>query len=324
MTRTIGRSGIEVGDIGIGTWAIGGPFHSTTGSALGWGEVDDEESIRMLHRAVELGANLIDTADVYGAGHSETVIGRAFTGRRDDVVIATKWGNTYDEASKVMGPEDRSPEYVRIALEKSLRRLQTDHVDVLQLHVSVPVEIAGELVAACDKLLDEGKIRAYGWSTDDLDRAELFADAHASVIQHELNVLGDAPEMLALCERHDLASFNRSPLAMGLLSDKITADTRIGGADIRATNPEWLRWFVDGRPAPEFLARRDAIREILRGGGRTLAQGALAWNLARSPRTIPLPGCRTLQQVEENLGTLHKAALTAEEMAEIARLSTVD
>lgn len=324
MTRIIGRSGIEVSDIGIGTWAIGGPFYTASRSPLGWGDVDDDESVRMLHRAVELGANLIDTADVYGAGHAETVIGRAFKGRRDDVVIATKWGNTYDEATQQMGPPDHSPEYVRVALEESLRRLQTDHVDVLQLHIGTPVEEAGELLVACDKLLDEGKIRAYGWSTDDLERAELFGTGRASVIQHELNVLGDAPRMLELCERHDLASFNRSPLAMGLLSDKITADTRISAGDIRATNPEWLQWFVDGRPAPDFLARRDAIREILRGGGRSLAQGALAWNLARSPRTVPIPGCRTLAQVEENLGTLAKPGLTAAEMAEIARLSKVD
>ncbi|GAA1671797.1 aldo/keto reductase [Fodinicola feengrottensis] len=323
MTRKIGRSGIEVSPIGVGTWAIGGPFFSG-GQPLGWGDVDDDESVRMLRRAVELGANLIDTADVYGAGHAESVIGRAFAGRRDDVVIATKWGNTYDEATREMGPWNATPEYVRTALTASLRRLRTDYVDILQLHLDVAVSVADGLLETCDKLLAEGKIRAYGCSTDTVALAERFADAQASVVQHQLNVLDDAPQMLALCERRELASLNRSPLAMGLLSDKITAQTHIGGTDIRARQPEWLRWFHDGRPDAEFLRRRDAIREILTGGGRTLAQGALAWTLARSRQTVPIPGCRTIAQVEENLGTLDRPPLTAADLTDIARLSTVD
>jgi aryl-alcohol dehydrogenase-like predicted oxidoreductase len=320
VTRKLGRSGIQVGDIGVGTWVLGGPFHAG-GKPLGWGKVDDDESVRVLHRAVELGANLIDTADVYGAGHAERVIGRAFRGRRGDVVIATKWGNTFDETTKEMGQADTSPEYVRTAVEASLRRLDTDYLDVLQLHVGLEPEEIGDLVTACDELVDEGKIRAYGWSTDETKLAEAFASAgRASVIQHQLNVLDDAPEMLALCDRRDLASLNRSPLAMGLLSDRINADTQLAGDDIRVQDPAWLRWFTDGRPDPGFLARRDAIREILCSGGRSLVQGALAWNLARSPRTIPIPGCRTLAQVEENLGTLSRPALTAQELKEIAAL----
>jgi aryl-alcohol dehydrogenase-like predicted oxidoreductase len=320
MTRKIGRSGIEVGDIGVGTWVLGGPFHAG-GKPLGWGKVDDNESVRVLRRAVELGANLIDTADVYGAGHAERVIGRAVKGRRDEVVIATKWGNTFDEATKEMGPANSSPEYVRTAVESSLRRLDTDYVDILQLHVEIQADEVDGVVAACDKLVDEGKIRAYGASTDDVKLADSFAYAGwASVVQHQLNVLDDAPEMLALCDRWDLASLNRSPLAMGLLSDRINADTQLAGDDIRAQDPAWLRWFTDGRPDPGFLARRDAIRDILRGNGRTLVQGALAWNLARSARTIPIPGCRTLAQVEENLGTLSRPPLTVDELTEIAKL----
>ena len=117
------------------------------------------------------------------------------------------------------------------------------------------------------------------------------------------------------------SSLNRSPLAMGLLNDKVTADTVFAPDDVRGRyQPEWLVWFRDGRPVPEFLARRDAVREILRSGGRTLAQGALAWCWARSGRTVPLPGCRTVAQVEENAGAMAYGPLTPEQMAEIAAI----
>jgi aryl-alcohol dehydrogenase-like predicted oxidoreductase len=164
----------------------------------------------------------------------------------------------------------------------------------------------------------EGTVRAYGWSTDDPARAAVFAAGpHCAAVQHTLNVLDDAPEMLALCEEHDLASVDRSPLAMGLLSERVTADTVIAPGDVRHRQPEWLRWFTGGRPGPDFLARRDAVRDVLTSGGRTLAQGALAWAWARSPRTVPIPGCRTVAQVEENVGAMAHGPLTPEQFAEV-------
>jgi aryl-alcohol dehydrogenase-like predicted oxidoreductase len=126
--------------------------------------------------------------------------------------------------------------------------------------------------------------------------------------------------MIALCEAQNLASINRSPLAMGLLSDKITADTVLPPGDVRRTGPGWLSWFTDGRPTPEFLARRDAVRDLLTSGGRTLAQGALAWNLARSPRTVPIAGIRTVAQARENLGTLGAAPMTVQEFTQVEAL----
>jgi len=119
-------------------------------------------------------------------------------------------------------------------------------------------------------------------------------------------VLHDAPAMLALCDEADLASLNRSPLAMGLLTAKITADTRFDAADIGGRQPEWLRRFVDGRPSPQWLARQDAIRDVLTTDGRTLAQAALAWIWTRSPR-IPIPGSRTVTPAEENATALAHA-----------------
>jgi aryl-alcohol dehydrogenase-like predicted oxidoreductase len=133
-------------------------------------------------------------------------------------------------------------------------------------------------------------------------------------------VLGDDPEMLALCAEQNLASLNRSPLAMGLLSDRITADTQLPVGDVRRTSPEWLAWFDDGRPTPEFLRRRDAVRDVLAANGRTLPQGALAWVLARSPLTVPIPGIRTVAQARENIGTLAAAPLTPAEFATVENL----
>lgn len=318
MRRVLGRSGTEVSALGIGTWAIGGAMFSGD-QPLGWGAVDDEESVRALRRAVELGATFVDTADAYCTGHSERIIARALGAEREKLVWATKWGNTYDEATRQLTGADPSPAYARRALEASLLRLRTDRVDLWQLHLSdLDPALAEDLVATCEDLMGEGKIRAYAWSTDDPARAGVFAAGpHCAAVQHTLNVLDDAPQMLALCEEHDLASINRSPLAMGLLSERVTADTTVPPGDIRYRQPDWLRWFTDGRPTPEFLQRRDAVRDVLTSGGRTLAQGALAWIWARSPRTIPIPGCRTVAQVEENVGSMRYGPLTSDELATV-------
>src|SRR5882757_1753304 len=129
LTRKLGRSGMDVSGLGIGCWAIGGPFWSGA-QPVGWGEVDDEESVRAIRRALELGVNLFDTSDVYGTGHSERILARGLAGHRDDAVIATKWGNTFDEERRQMTGANPSPEYLRQALDASLQRLSTDHVDL--------------------------------------------------------------------------------------------------------------------------------------------------------------------------------------------------
>jgi aryl-alcohol dehydrogenase-like predicted oxidoreductase len=321
-TRTLGRSGVAVSAIGLGCWAIGGPFSAPDGKPLGWGEVDDAESVRAIERALELGATFFDTADVYGAGDSERVLGRALAGRRDAVVIATKFGNVFDESTRRITGSDASPQYVRRACAASLRRLGTDWIDLYQLHLSdYDPAAAAEVRDALEELVAEGLIRAYAWSTDDADRARVFAEGrHCVAVQHELNVLHDAPALLELCESEGLASVNRSPLAMGLLTGKFTAESRLAAGDIRGQAPEWLRWFRDGRPAGEWLQKLAAVREILTGSGRTLAQGALGWILARSERTIPIPGFRTVAQVEDNLRALEHGPLAADELREIERL----
>jgi aryl-alcohol dehydrogenase-like predicted oxidoreductase len=322
MKRTLGRSGIEVSALGMGCWAIGGPYWSGE-TPNGWGEVDDEESIRAIHKAIELGINLFDTANVYGAGHSERVLGRAFEGRRTRVVIATKFNAVFDETSRQVTGSDTTPAGIRAACEASLHRLNTDYIDLYQFHDNgYPAEKAAPIRETLEELVKEGKIRSYGWSTDFPERAHVFAQGpKCSAVQLQLNVLDDNPAMIALCEKENLAALNRGPLAMGLLTDKYTTEIKIAADDIRGEkSPEWMKYFKDGKPNPEWAAKRDAVREILTSKGRSVAQGALAWNWARSEKTLPIPGFRTVAQVQENAGAMQFGPLTTEQMNEINKL----
>jgi aryl-alcohol dehydrogenase-like predicted oxidoreductase len=318
-TRKLGRSGIEVSTLGMGCWAIGGPSWSGE-TALGWGEVDDAESIRAVNRALELGITFFDTANVYGAGHSERVLARALAGERTSVVIATKFNAVFEESTRQVTSSDSSPVGIRKACEASLGRLGTDYIDLYQFHDNgFPAEEAGPVRKTLEELVEEGKIRAYGWSTDFPKNAEFFAQGEkCTAIQFQLNVFESNPEVLAICEEYDLAAINRGPLAMGLLTDKYTAETKPSADDVRGVkSPEWMKYFINGQPNPDFLKRRDAVRDILTIGGRTIAQGALAWLWARSPKTIPIPGFRTVAQVEENCRAMEFGPLNAGQMREI-------
>lgn len=316
--RRLGRSGIQVSAMGLGTWAIGGPFWHGD-QPLGWGKVDDEESIRAIRRALELGVNFFDTADVYGAGHSERILGEALEGSRDEVVIATKFGNVFDENTRQILGVNVSPEYIRKACEASLRRLKTDYIDLYQLHIwSLPEKEAAQVREVLEELRENDYIKAYGWSTDVPECASFFAEKPGcTAVQHELNVLVDAKDMLELCERFDLASINRTPLAMGLLTGKFTQESRLPSDDVRGKEPEWMKYFKNGKPNPEWLKKLELVREILTSDGRTLAQGALAWIWARSERTIPIPGFKTVKQVEENIEAMDFGPLRKDQMRQI-------
>jgi aryl-alcohol dehydrogenase-like predicted oxidoreductase len=305
----------------MGCWAIGGPF-LMDGLPDGWGEVDDAESLRAIQCGIELGVTFFDTADVYGTGHSEHILGQAIKGQRDKVIIATKFGYTYDEAQRAITGTNVAPEYIRKACEASLRRLQTDHIDLYQLHVGdVPLEQTGDIWTMLDQLKKEGLIRAYGWSTGDSESARLFAiQSNGATLQHAANILLDASEIFAICEEHNLASINNSPLAMGLLSGKFDASTQLPTSDVRGSGHTWVNYFTDGQPRQEFLEKLTAVQEVLRSGGRTLVQGALAWLWARSEQTIPIPGFKSVQQVEENARALQFGPLRADQVQEIETL----
>jgi aryl-alcohol dehydrogenase-like predicted oxidoreductase len=319
FTRTLGRSGIQVSAMGMGCWAIGGPFWAGQ-TPQGWGVVDDAESLRAIDCAFDLGITFFDTANVYGAGHSERMLGQAFAGRRDKVVIATKFSAVFDEASRMVTGSDATPAGIRRACEDSLRRLGTDYIDLYQFHDNgFPPEQAQPVRDTLEELVAEGKIRAYGWSTDFPKSAEFFAQGkQCTAIQLQLNVFESNPEVLAVCEKYDLAAINRGPLAMGLLTGKYTAATKPSVDDVRGVNsPSWMKYFINGQPNPEFLKQREEVAQVLTSGGRTLAQGALSWLWGRSPKTLPIPGFRTVAQVEENCRALAFGPLDSAQMHQI-------
>jgi aryl-alcohol dehydrogenase-like predicted oxidoreductase len=316
--RSLGRSGIQVSALGLGCWAIGGPF-ILNGLPDGWGEVDDGESIRALHAAFDLGLNFLDTADAYGVGRSEEVVGQAVSGRRSNVVLCTKFGHFGNEATRTLHGVNLSPDYIERACEASLRRLHTDYIDLYLLHVwEISLSEIGPVCDALDKLVTKGKIRSYGWSTDLVDGAAAFARRPScTAVENNLNVFDDAPDMLKLCEAQNLASVNRAPLAMGLLSGKFQSNSLLPNNDVRGAGHPWVRYFKDGKPGPEFLKMLEDVKEVLSSGGRTLAQGALAWIWGRSPNTIPIPGFKTVKQAEENAKAMAFGPLTQDQMRQI-------
>jgi aryl-alcohol dehydrogenase-like predicted oxidoreductase len=315
-TRSLGRGGPTVSAIGLGCWAIGG-LSLKDGQEHGWTGTDDTESVAALHEAIDLGVSFIDTADVYGAGHSERLIGLALQGRRERVVLATKFGKVFDEARRERTERtDVSPAAIRAACEGSLRRLRTERIDLYQLHDGkLALERVPEVLHTLEALVAEGKIGSYGWSTDDAPRAAAFAaGAHCRAIQHRMNLFEPAAAMTALTAAHGLASICRSPLGQGLLTGKFSADTRFPAADVRAG------WRLSEGPRAEQLSRLAALRDLLTFDGRSLAQGALGWLLAASPRAVPIPGFKNRTQVRDNLGVLERGALPADVMQAIAAL----
>jgi aryl-alcohol dehydrogenase-like predicted oxidoreductase len=320
LRRTLGRSGMQVSALGLGTARIGGLDWQRDDLTIHYRQDQVDATIRAIHRALDLGIDFYDTADVYGGGYSERILGQALADRRRRVVIATKFGENFDEQTGQRAEGEPSPAHIRPAdirhaCEASLRRLDTDYIDLYLLHLrDYDLERAGEVRRTLEELVDEGKIRYYGWSTDDLERARFFAQgSHCTAIEHRLNIMMDAPDMLALCDEYDLASINRIPLAMGMLSGKWTASTQLPEDDLRSA------FFA----VPGFvrdLATVRAMGQVLTRDGRSYVQGALGWIWARSPRAVPVPGFRTIEQVEEDAEALRLGPISLAQMGEIQRL----
>ena len=319
-------NGKTVPRIGIGTWVMGGEQY-WNGQPTGWAGVDDAESLRTLHAAFDRGVRIIDTADQYGAGHAERVIARALRTsslNRNDVVICTKVGMVCNPASgNIVGVTD-SEEAIAAAIDASMERLEVDYLDLVKFHLNHhPVAQSAGVFAAFSRAYKDGKIRGFGWSNDDVDGAVAYADLEGYVaVQHDLNLFSPADDLLKAIDSRSLWSFNRQPLAMGLLTGKYRADSPAAGKnDIRGSGADWLRYFEgDGSPSAPLLANLDKVRALLTGDGRTLAQGALGWCLAKSERAIPLPGCRTPAQAEDNFGVLDCGPLAQETVAEVEKL----
>lgn len=319
-TRKLGRSDIEVSALGIGCWAIGGPFTNPNGEPVGWGEVDDAESTRAIHRALDLGVDFFDTANVYGTGHSEKILGQALAGRRDQVVIATKFGYVFEEGSRHFHTETGDPDMIRQQCEDSLRRLQTDYIDLYQFHVGeFDIAKADPVRDTCEALVKEGKIRAYAWSTDDPARARFFAEGpNCAAVQYRANMFLRNDEMVAACREQNLAGLIRGPLARGFLTGKFTTDSSLPDNDVRRN------WNMAEGDKAEGLKRLERLRSIMTQDGRSLAQAALGWLWAYSEHAIPIPGFKTIAQIEDNAGALKFGPLTDSQMQEIEAILVQD
>ena len=309
--------GRSVPRIGIGTWAAGGAARWSDTSTI-YGEVDDSRSQAALALAYDIGARVFDTAAAYGAGNAELILGRALKGR-DDAVIVTKVGYFGDPETRKIAPEDASAAAIRTSIDKSRQRLQRDRIDVALLHINeYPIERAGEVFDTLGLLRQEGKIGGFGWSTDHHERLAAYVSRDGFVaVENDFNVFTPANELMAVAARENLVSFSRLPLAMGLLTGKYTPAMKLPADDVRGGNAEWMVFFRDGAADAHYLSRLAAIRDLLTSDGRTLAQGALGWILARSAIALPVPGFTRPEQVEDNLGALEKGPLPAAVMVEI-------
>jgi aryl-alcohol dehydrogenase-like predicted oxidoreductase len=286
--RNLGTQGLVVTALGLGCM----------GMSEFYGPTNDVESVATIHRALELGITFLDTADMYGPFHNERLVGSAIAGRRDQVVVATKFGNQRREDGSWVGINGR-PEYVRQACEASLTRLEVDHIDLYYQHrvdTNVPIE---ETVGAMAELVDQGKVRYLGLSEA---AASTVRRAHAvhpiSALQTEFSLFTREPEaeLLPTLRELGIGFVAYSPLGRGLLAAKPASLEQLGEGDFRTDR--YPRFMGENREHNLKLA--DRVREIAEAKGATPAQLALAWVLHQGPDIVAIPGTKRVRYLEEN------------------------
>ncbi len=303
--RTLGRTGLRVGEVGFGAWAIGGNEHGNS-----YGPTDDATSATAVRGAVDGGCTFFDTADVYGWGHSEEVLGGALQDRRQDVQIATKVGGDFYHGGVRM---NFSPGYLAFALDRTLARLRTDHVDLYQLH-NPPLSLMGnpEAYEALDGLQAENKIRHYGVSVHEpLEAVLAIQTGKPTVLQVPFSIYRQEwiDEVFPMAERYKVGIIAREPLANGFLTGKYGEDATFPHGDIRH---QWPPQMVRGQ-----VRAAKALKELLARPDRTLAQAALKFVLAFPEVSVAIPGAKTPAQVEENLAASDAPDLTQKEIAAV-------
>jgi aryl-alcohol dehydrogenase-like predicted oxidoreductase len=305
--RTLGRTGIVVSEIGFGGWGIGG----TAGGAVSYGPADDAESIRSLHRAVDMGITFFDTSDLYGYGHSERLIGSALRQYRQRIVIASKVGML--DASD---HQDFSPAHIRAALERTLERLGTDYLDVYQLH-NPPVAVLdadGEALTELRRLKQEGKVRAVGISVrSPLEAAEAAVRLGAECVQLNFSVIDRRAldtGALEACASHGVGVIGRTPLCYGFLSGQLDAGVVFGEGDHRGrwSAAQRARWAA----APGHFERVRAREQ------QTPAQFALRFCLSFPAISTVIPGMLSVTEVEENAAASSLGALSPADLEQTA------
>lgn len=304
--RRLGSSDLQVGAVGLGCMGMSWAYDPS--------DRDDDRSIAVIRRALDLGVTLIDTADVYGPFTNEELVGRALEGRRHEVALATKCGLVVDDPETFAMHRDGSPEHVREAIDASLERLRTDRVDLYQLHrvdPDVPIE---ETWGAMAELVEAGKVGAIGLSeatVDELDRAQAIHPVAS--LQSELSLWTRDPltDVVPWCREHDTAFIPFSPLGRGFLTGSITSSSDLSEDDFRSRNPRFTREAVDANQA---IVER--VREVAERHNATPAQVALAWTMAQYDQLVPIPGTRRPERLDENAGAA-RLELLPDEMAEL-------
>ena len=297
-------AGLEVSAIGLGCM----------GMSEFYGPTDEAEAIATLHRALDLGVTLLDTADMYGPYTNEELVGRAVRGRREQVVLATKCGIVRDPNDRSLRGLDGSPAYIRAACDGSLRRLGVDHVDLYQLHRADPKVPIEESVGAMADLVRAGKTHFIGLSEVGPETLRRAARVHPiATLQTEYSLLTRdvEAEVLPACRALGVGFLAYSPLGRGLLTGRYRSRADFAAGDFRLTNPRFAEGALE---ANVRLAL--AVADLARAKGCSPAQLALAWLLAQGEDIVPIPGTKSRTRLEENFGAVH-VALTP---ADLARL----
>jgi len=293
--RKLGSEGPDVSAIGFGAWAAGG---------RNWGSVDDRETVAAIRRSIDLGANFIDTAEVYGGGHSEEIVGKAVQElRRDEVFIATK-----------VAGNDLSRPAINRAIDGSLRRLKLDHVDLYQMHWPDENTDVHDSMRAMEDLVRDGKIRYVGASNFSVPLLEACLEVrHLDSLQPPLDMLRRdiEAEILPYCQDHGIGVVVYSPMAKGLLTGKYGPEDTFPPDDVRGSDSRF-----QGEAFQRNLRVIARLRPIAERHGRSLAQLAIAWTLSRDGVTVSIVGAKRPSQVEENVGGAGWT-LTQDELAEI-------
>ncbi|MGI8566872.1 MAG: aldo/keto reductase [Pyrinomonadaceae bacterium] len=301
--RKLGREGLEVSALGLGCM----------GMSEFYGNSDERESIATVHRALDLGVNFLDTADMYGPFKNEELVGRAIKGRREEVVLATKFGNMRGEDGSFLGVNGR-PEYVRRACEASLRRLGVDTIDLYYQHRVDPNTPIEETVGEMSRLVEEGKVRYLGLSEAAIETIRRAHGIHPiAALQTEYSLWSRDPEdgLLDVCRELGIGFVAYSPLGRGFLTGQIKSFDDLAPDDYRRNSPR-----LQGENFRKNLELVSRIEQIAAKKGCTAAQLALAWVLAQGEEIVPIPGTKRRKYLEENVAAL-EVEITPEDLERI-------
>ncbi|MDB4950928.1 MAG: aldo/keto reductase family oxidoreductase [Gemmatimonadetes bacterium] len=309
--RRLGRGGLEVSAMGLGCMGMSEFYGAAS-------ERDEAESLATIHRALELGIDFLDTADMYGPFTNEELVGRAIRGRRDEVTVATKFGIVRDAVDPTRRGISGRPEYVRQSCEGSLKRLGTDHVDLYYQHRVDPAVPIEDTVGEMARLVAEGKVRFIGLSEAGVDTLRRAVAVHpVAALQTEYSLWSRDPEdgILAACRELGIGFVAYSPLGRGFLTGQIKSPDDLAPDDFRRHSPRF-----QGENFQKNLDLVRHVQELARDKGCTPAQLALAWVMAQGPDVVPIPGTKRRSYLEDNAGAA-RVHLSADDLARLDRVA---